>query len=157
MSDMDIYVGPNTLEHFSKKYLGDPDNIKGLGDGTVTGAIKDLNDSLVCEALWIRLASSRYTMVSNASCIFYKSFAAISVVVQSTSQITVGQPLFAMNSYQPKFKGRLSMVQGTDASTVVWQDNPDAGSGGVTWCTPAISIPANTPVAIIGTIAVDPL
>lgn len=46
MSDMDIYVGPNTLEHFSKKYLGDPDNIKGLGDGTVTGAIKDLNDSL---------------------------------------------------------------------------------------------------------------
>lgn len=157
MSDMDIYVGPNTLEHFSKKYLGDPDNIKGLGDGTVTGAIKDLNDSLVCEALGIRLASSRYTMVSNASCIFYKSFAAISVVVQSTSQITVGQPLFAMNSYQPKFKGRLSMVQGTDASTVVWQDNPDAGSGGVTWCTPAISIPANTPVAIIGTIAVDPL
>ena len=116
-----------------------------------------LNDSLVCEALGIRLASSRYTMVSNASCIFYKSFAAISVVVQSTSQITVGQPLFAMNSYQPKFKGRLSMVQGTDASTVVWQDNPDAGSGGVTWCTPAISIPANTPVAIIGTIVVDPL
>ena len=46
MSDMDIYVGPNTLEHFSKKYLGDPDNIKSLGDGTVTGAIKDLNDSL---------------------------------------------------------------------------------------------------------------
>ena len=112
---------------------------------------------MVCEALGIRLASSRYTMVSNASCIFYKSFAAISVVVQSTSQITVGQPLFAMNSYHPKFKGRLSMVQGTDASTVVWQDNPDAGSGGVTWCTPAISIPANTPVAIIGTIAVDPL
>ena len=39
---MDIYVGPNTLEHFSKKYLGDPDNIKSLGDGTVTGAIKAL-------------------------------------------------------------------------------------------------------------------
>ena len=96
-------------------------------------------------------------MVSNASCVFYKSFAAISVVIQSTSQITVGQPLFAMNSYSPKFKGRLSMVQGTDASTVVWQDNPDEGSGGVTWCTPAISIPASAPVAIIGTIAVDPL
>ena len=157
MSDMDIYVGPNTLKHFSKKYLGDPDNIKSLGDGTVTGAIKTLNDSLVCEALGIRLASSRYTMVSNASCIFYKSFAAISVVVQSTSQITVGQPLFAMNSYSPKFKGRLSMVQGTDASTVVWQNEPDEGSGGVTWCSPAISIPANTPVAIVGTIAVDPL
>lgn len=42
MSDMDIYVGPNTLKHFSKKYLGDPDNIKSLGDGTVTGAIKAL-------------------------------------------------------------------------------------------------------------------
>ena len=40
------YVGPNTLKHFVQKYFGDPDNIKGLGDGTVTGAIKDLNDSL---------------------------------------------------------------------------------------------------------------
>lgn len=44
MSDMDIYVGPNTLEHFSKKYLGDPDNIKSLGDGTVTGAIKAVSE-----------------------------------------------------------------------------------------------------------------
>ena len=34
------YVGPNTLKHFVQKYFGDPDNIKGLGDGTVTSAIK---------------------------------------------------------------------------------------------------------------------
>lgn len=59
MSDMDIYVGPNTLEHFSKKYLGDPDNIKSLGDGTVTGAIKTLNDSLASQNSSIKSCNDR--------------------------------------------------------------------------------------------------
>lgn len=36
------YVGPNTLKHFVQKYFGNPKNITGLGDGTVTGAIKAL-------------------------------------------------------------------------------------------------------------------
>ena len=120
--------------------------------------IDGLNDSLVCEVLGIRMASASYTMVSNASCVFHKSFAAISVVIRSTTQISADQALFAMNTYQPKFKGRLSMIYGAQASsTVAWRDAPDEGSGGVTWCYPAISISANTPVAIIGTLAVEPL
>lgn len=113
---------------------------------------------MVCESLGIRLASSSYTLVSNASCIFYKSIAAISVVIRATGQIPANQVLFAMNSYNPKFKGRLSLIYGSESNTTtVWQDTPDASSGGVTWCVPAMGIPANTPFAIIGTIAVEPL
>ena len=36
------YVGPNTLKHFVQKYFGNPKNITGLGDGTVTGASRPI-------------------------------------------------------------------------------------------------------------------
>lgn len=97
-------------------------------------------------------------MVSNASCVFYKSFAAISVVIRATGQISVNQVLFAMNSYNPLFKGRLSLIYGSaESTTAIWKNEPDISSGGVTWCMPAMSIPANTNFAVIGTLAVEPL
>ena len=73
------YVGPNTLKHFVQKYFGNPKNITGLGDGTVTGAIKalltrvtgaessikTLNDSLASQNLSIDSCNDRIDGLNN--------------------------------------------------------------------------------------------
>ena len=40
------FMGPVAFRGFIEKYFGAPSNIKDIGDGTVTDAIKTLNDSL---------------------------------------------------------------------------------------------------------------
>lgn len=68
---MSVDFANKIFKNFFKYYFGNPKEISGMGDGTVIGAIKDLNDSL---NTWETLALNTVYDSQNFGTIYESSF-----------------------------------------------------------------------------------
>lgn len=62
---MSVDFANKIFKNFFKYYFGNPKEISGMGDGTVIGAIKDLNDSLASQNLSIDSCNDRIDGLNN--------------------------------------------------------------------------------------------
>ena len=62
---MSVDFANKIFKNFFKYYFGNPKEISGMGDGTVIGAIKDLNDSLASQNLSIDSCNDRIDALNN--------------------------------------------------------------------------------------------